>query len=74
MISKKTLTITAIVSVAVIMGMSAVVPMIPQAEATPIIACEGILKAAEAVEAAGKTVEGQFAVLVEHCKIHELPV
>jgi len=39
MISKKTLAITAIVSVAVVMGISAVVPMIPQADAT--ITCQG---------------------------------
>ena len=64
----KTLAITAIVMVAVVMGMSAVVPMIPQAEALPQQACDTIIEAVKRIRA--ENVPDELKELVAHCQAH----
>jgi len=64
----KTIAITSIVLVAVVMGMSAVAPMIPQAEAIPTQACPGIIKATQQLAAAGKPIPPNLRALVTHCE------
>ncbi len=67
----KIMIITVIALVAVVMGMSVVAPMIPQAEALPGQACDAIRDAADRIEAAGGTVPPKLQALVDHCAVHE---
>jgi len=62
----KTIAITAIVLVAVVMGMSAVAPMIPQAEALPDRACDAVLEAVKRVRAENRP--DALLELKEHCE------